>query len=264
MDCATVRAFLYPFIDGKTSLAENLEVQEHLDKCVNCYREYLLEKAVTRELANEVLWEEAPPDLWGWIEGAIREWEEKEPILRKALSGARRLRVVGMTLILGVLIAVAMSGQVNTSSLVAARAIMDHRQFIKLGKGPTIPVKQATDLSATFAQVLGAQHMTVPEPRPGRGMELLGGRLCFIEGKRGGVAIYRFGERVLSFHVLSQPLAGDEELIPLLHNGHTFYMAEQGGYRALLFRMSGSYCLLVSDLPDPEAASLAASFLERG
>ena len=72
MDCHEVRELLYAFLDGKTGLKENLEIQEHLDRCEACGREYLLEQAIARRFKESALWEEAPPQLRVNIEKGIK------------------------------------------------------------------------------------------------------------------------------------------------------------------------------------------------
>ncbi|MFZ2064044.1 MAG: zf-HC2 domain-containing protein, partial [Candidatus Binatus sp.] len=71
MNCDDARMLMHGHLDGELDLADDLEVQRHIEECPRCASEYAALRAMRTRLKDEAFRFEAPPALKEKIRRAI-------------------------------------------------------------------------------------------------------------------------------------------------------------------------------------------------
>jgi|GEM_PF-1376810 len=255
MNCGKARKVIY-LADRLSSASTGwVEAQGHLQGCPLCRRFFSDEEALAAFLRERSSRTPAPPHL---REKILAQMARKRPIVSEGLAirGRRRVRLAALLLFISALVLLGgIAGyQVLTrdwQERMVAELIDDHVRFQPGAYEITSP--QADQVEAWFS---GKVDFAVQAPRFEQ-VELLGGRLCYLSGKKGALLSYRKQDTLISFYILD----GSDVSLDRFNRrewGHeTLALESDRGQSLILWKDRGLAYALVSDLPEEELVRMA-------
>lgn len=244
MNCREANEQLSALLDDQLEPAERERLEAHLAACPLCQGELLAFQRVDALLREHLPRPEAPPHLKGEIFRQFR-LTRIEMLLEGLRAGVRlRWALTGVALALAVLVWAVLQvhegSQPSMDRLVQA-AVANHVSSL----AGRLPVEVAdpdpSRVSAWFEGKLPF-HAKVPD-LSGRGVRLLGGRLCHIQGDDVAYVTYRRGGHPLSLFVFDgtgRDLPGE--------GAHHVMSTSAKGYQAVCWKRGSIGYLLVSNL----------------
>ena len=263
MSCGQARKVIY--------LAERLEpvspewvrAQEHLQQCAQCQTFFSQEEALRDLLKKRLARQGVPAHLRERILEQIAEAHAQQgsrggPF---ALKGNRV--PVAIAVALGALVALVI-GIVSYQSLpldrqerVLAEFIDDHLRF-RPGASQ-IESSRAEQVEAWFS---GKVDFLVQAPRFEQA-ELLGGRLCYLFGKKGALLSYEKHGTLLSFYILEGSDIKLDRFEQHAFRDNSFAYGMGKGHNLVIWKDRGLLYALVSDLQKEELVRLASNVSSR-
>ena len=257
MNCDDARVLMHGHLDGELDLADDLEVQRHIEECPRCTSEYAALRAMRTRLKDDAFRFEAPAAL-------------KEKI-RRALPAATISRSNGYQSRRGAWVqrtarfAVPMAIGAMLALIIAPRTIT-----------PAINQQLAGEVVASHVRSLMATHLmdvastdqhTVKPWFNGKldfsppvndfvkdGFPLVGGRLDYIEGRPVAALVYQHGKHVIN--VFMWPTTGTATSAERIETEH--------GYNVEQLTVAGMNCWVVSDLNQLELDKFAGLIRAKG
>lgn len=264
MKCDQVKELLYRFIDGRTTAQDNTFIQEHLELCLECAREYQIERQVTEKLANGSLWEEAPNGLYETVRARLRTEKVGSRLFRILPAFFRLPALAAVTALLLLALGVTIyrtNGGMTTEGLIA-HVVRDHQNVSAKGAA-FLPVPVSTAKMA-MEQIAGGR-LTVAQS-PGGEIEVIGGRFCAIGKKaKTPMIVYRVAGQDVSLHLFPETVRGLKNWEKVSTPVGPGYMVPVGqkGAKALLVERDGALSLLVSELPEDKLIHLASVLVKK-
>ena len=258
--CKEVKEQTYFFLDGRLEKKVTSRIEEHLDACPGCRREYVLESNLNLRLKDQALWEEAPFGLALRVRTAIREREPRRTPLSALWAFFYRqqafVAVAGLALIvLGVTWNLS---QGTKATQLVAHMVKDHH-VLHLARGSqdlAVPVPEVAELMHQLTR--GEVHIpTASQP----GLEVVGARFCNIEGVKTPMIVYRVAGKEVSLHALPKPVKGFKDFKKVTLKGETMYVGSANGHQTILYKAGDAYCLLAGELPRQGLLELASKIL---
>ena len=264
MFCGDARKVIY--------LADRLEpvstqwvgAQEHLHQCTKCQTFFSQEEALRDLLKTRLAGRGVPPHVRESILGQIAEARARQrrqagPF---ALKGKRIPAAIAAAL--GALVALVL-GVVSYQSLpldrqerVLAEFIDDHLRF-----RPAVFQIESSRVEQVEAWFSGKVDFLVQAPRFEQA-ELLGGRLCYMFGKKGALLFYQKHGTPLSFYILEESGIKLDRVERHEYGDNRFAYGMGKGHNLILWKDRGLLYALVSDLQKDELIRLASSVSSRG
>jgi anti-sigma factor RsiW len=258
VNCDDARLLLHGHLDGELDLADDLEVQRHIEQCPRCASEYAAMRALRSRLKDEAFRFEAPAAL----EEKIRRTIPVPPSPSRAAGyPARREGWVPRA----IRIAVPMAIGAMLALIVAPRAFH-----------PAAGQQLASEVVASHVRSLMATHLmdvastdqhTVKPWFNGKldfsppvtdfakeGFPLVGGRLDYINGRPVAALVYQRGRHVIN--VFMWPATGDATSAERIETEH--------GYNVEQLMVAGMNCWVVSDLNSQELDKFAGLIRAKG
>lgn len=99
MSCRETQSLLHAYVDGELALSESLEVEHHLDECVDCRQLHKNALTLRASLRAPSLYHQAPRPLVARIHASLPRKSQRLPWLFWGLSGASTA-VVAICLVL--------------------------------------------------------------------------------------------------------------------------------------------------------------------
>jgi anti-sigma factor RsiW len=257
LNCDDARVLIHGHLDGELDLANDLEVQRHIDECPRCASEYAALRAMRTRLKDDAFRFEAPAAL-------------KEKI-RRALPAATISRSNGYQSRRGawvqrsVRFAVPLAMGAVLALIIAPRTI-----------APALNQRLAGELVDSHVRSLMATHLmdvastdqhTVKPWFNGKldfsppvndfvkeGFPLVGGRLDYIEGHPVAALVYQHGKHVIN--VFMWPTTGTATSAERIETEH--------GYNVEQLTVAGMNCWVVSDLNQLELDKFAELIRAKG
>ena len=257
MNCDDARVLMHGHLDGELELADDLEVQRHIEDCPRCVSEYAALRAMRSRLKDEAFRFEAPATL-------------KEKI-RRSLPAATMSRSNGYQARRGAWVqrtarfAVPMAIGAMLALIIAPRTM-----------APAINQQLANQVVASHVRSLMATHLmdvastdqhTVKPWFNGKldfsppvndfvkdGFPLVGGRLDYIEGRPVAALVYQHGKHVIN--VFMWPTTGTATSAERIETEH--------GYNVEQLTVAGMNCWVVSDLNQMELDKFANLIRAKG
>ena len=212
MNCDDARVLMHGHLDGELDLADDLEVQRHIEECPRCASEYAALRAMRTRLKDEAFRFDAPPALKEKIRRALPESTPSRSTGYPSRRGAWVQRAVRF--------AVPMAIGAMLALIIAPRTM-----------APALNQQLANEVVASHVRSLMATHLmdvastdqhTVKPWFNGKldfsppvtdfvkdGFPLVGGRLDYIEGRPVAALIYQHGKHVIN--VFMWPTTGDRD-----------------------------------------------------
>jgi anti-sigma factor RsiW len=257
VNCDDARLLMHGHLDGELDLADDLEVQRHIDECPRCASEYAALRAMRTRLKDEAFRFEAPAAL----KEKIRRSLPAATISRSNGYQSRRGAWVQRT----VRFAVPMAIGAMLALIIAPRTM-----------APALNQQLANEVVASHVRSLMATHLmdvastdqhTVKPWFNGKldfsppvndfvkdGFLLVGGRLDYIEGRPVAALVYQHGKHVIN--VFMWPTTGTPTSAERIETEH--------GYNVEQLTVAGMNCWVVSDLNQLELDKFANLIRARG
>jgi anti-sigma factor RsiW len=255
--CDDARLLMHGHLDGELDLADDLEVQRHIDECPRCASEYAALRAMRTRLKDEAFRFEAPAALKEKIRRAL-------PASTPARSNGYQSRR-GSWVQRTVRFAVPMAIGAMLALIIAPRTI-----------APALNQRLANEVVDSHVRSLMATHLmdvastdqhTVKPWFNGKldfsppvndfvkdGFPLVGGRLDYIEGRPVAALVYQHGKHVIN--VFMWPTTGTATSAERIETEH--------GYNVEQMTVAGMNCWVVSDLNQLELDKFAELIRAKG
>lgn len=257
MNCDDARVLMHGHLDGELDLADDLEVQRHIEECPRCASEYATLRAMRTRLKDEAFRFDAPPALKEKIRRAIPASATSRSNGYPSRRGAWVPRSVRF--------AVPMAIGAMLALIIAPRTM-----------APALNQQLANEVVASHVRSLMATHLmdvastdqhTVKPWFNGKldfsppvtdfvkdGFPLVGGRLDYIEGRPVAALIYQHGKHVIN--VFMWPTTGTATSAERIETEH--------GYNVEQMTVAGMNCWVVSDLNPVELDKFAGLIRAKG
>jgi anti-sigma factor RsiW len=255
--CDDARLLMHGHLDGELDLADDLEVQRHIDECPRCASEYAALRAMRTRLKDEAFRFEAPAALKEKIRRALPASTPARSNGYQSRRGPWVQRTVGF--------AVPMAIGAMLALIIAPRTI-----------APALNQRLANEVVDSHVRSLMATHLmdvastdqhTVKPWFNGKldfsppvndfvkdGFPLVGGRLDYIEGRPVAALVYQHGKHVIN--VFMWPTTGTATSAERIETEH--------GYNVEQMTVAGMNCWVVSDLNQLELDKFAELIRAKG
>jgi len=255
--CDDARLLMHGHLDGELDLADDLEVQRHIDECPRCASEYAALRAMRTRLKDEAFRFEAPAALKEKIRRAFPASTPARSNGYQSRRGSWVQRTVGF--------AVPMAIGAMLALIIAPRTI-----------APALNQRLANEVVDSHVRSLMATHLmdvastdqhTVKPWFNGKldfsppvndfvkdGFPLVGGRLDYIEGRPVAALVYQHGKHVIN--VFMWPTTGTATSAERIETEH--------GYNVEQMTVAGMNCWVVSDLNQLELDKFAELIRAKG
>ncbi len=248
MNCSVTRKILYPVPEKCALSLETARAMQHLRECPECRSYFEAQTDWARLLREKVGREVAPEALRKSVVELVEEGAG--PAARRALPHGRPI-AAGVLLLVGS--AALWLAYLAPSRLFFRELCEDHAKY--LSAESQVHSAAAPEIESWFR---GKTDFNVRVPAF-ENASPLGGRLCFLQGRKAALIFYRKGERPVSLFQFEEK--GIRLLV--LHrsdvDGVPIWRTSIKGYSLVAFEHRGVIYALVSDLRDSELLDLAAA-----
>ena len=263
MTCGQTRTVMY-LADRMESVSPQwVEAQDHLKHCPECRAFFFDEEALRSVLKTRLAKQAVPAHVRERILARIGEARTYDGRRRAFSLRGTRVRAAVATA-LGVIL-LFLVGIVGYQSLnndpqerVLAELIDDHLRF-KLGAS-ALESSQVKQVEAWFS---GKVDYPVQAPRFEQ-TELVGGRLCYLFGKKGAMLFYRKDGAMLALYVLDGTDLNIDRVARPESGDRGFAYGVGKGHNLVLWQDRGLVYALVSHLQKDELVRLAANVSRGG
>lgn len=241
MTCQDAQKVLHAFVDGELDLMKNLEIEEHLQECSDCARSHQSLQSLRAAIQSEARYYEPRAQLRDRIKSAIRSARRGKSPIRSYHAGWLALAASVVLVALG--------------AWGLTRILSSSRQLPVLGEELLASHVRSQMLPAHLVDVESSDRHTVkpwfegkldysPDVRDlaGRGFNLVGGRLDYVDHRPVAVLIYQRRKHLIN--LFSWPAIQDSVAPPSAWT--------RKGYHLLSWSRSGMTYWVVSDLNETE------------
>ena len=257
MNCDDARLLMHGHLDGELDLADDLEVQRHIEQCPKCASEYAALRAMRIRLKDETFRFEAPAALKEKIRRAI-------PATTASRSNGYQSRREGwapraarfvVPMAIGAVLALVIAPRTIAPALnqrLANEVVASHVR--------SLMVTHLMDVASTDQHTVkpwfnGKLDFSPPVTDFAKdGFPLVGGRLDYIDGRPVAALVYQHGKHVIN--VFMWPTTGDSTSAERIETEH--------GYNVEQLAVAGMNCWMVSDLNQVELDKFAEMIRAKG
>jgi anti-sigma factor RsiW len=248
MNCSVARKILYPVPEKCVLSLETAPAMEHLRECPECRNYFEFQTGWAQLLREKVGTEPAPESLQKGVANLVEEGAG--PAARRALPRGRSI-AAGVLILAGS--AALWLAYLTPSRLFFRELCEDHVKY--LSAESQVDSAAPPEIESWFR---GKTDFNVRVPTF-ENASPLGGRLCFLRGRKAALVFYRKDGRPVSLFQF------EEKGIHLLAlhrsevDGVPVWRTSIKGYSLVAFQHRGVIYALVSDLRDSELLDLAAA-----
>ncbi|MFQ5804045.1 MAG: anti-sigma factor family protein [Candidatus Methylomirabilales bacterium] len=258
--------YLQAYCDGELEAPKMLDVEAHLQSCLSCRQAVEAEQAFREGLRTRLSREPVPPHLAERIRARIAEEEgprhpTRAPVWgQRAWSLAVAASIAFITLggVLGYLIA--QPGSKPGVHPLVTELVSEHMKFAPLENPAELPSRNTAQV-AFWVQRQTGHPIRVPDYSTA-GIQLLGGRVTELGGRRAGYIVYEKGRNIISLFAFPRYEASLSGLREIRRNGRTFLTGEYQMKQILLWESGHMTYALVSDVGWDELFECARVFFE--
>lgn len=244
MNCDGARALANASVDGELDLVREIEIEAHLKDCAACARLYDAQREWRTALLSHDLYSRAPVDLHRRVRQALTASGAGSPrSLGRAWHLWPALAAAAALILLAVSAAWMLRARPASDELVAREAVAAHVRSLLPGHLMDVPSSDQHTVKPWFA---GRVDFSPPVTDfSGRGFELVGGRLDYLDGRTVAVVVYKRRQ-----HILNLFMSPSRDQAPVR-------MGSSRGYNLVHWSRAGLEYWLVSDLNSTELRQFA-------
>lgn len=273
MNCQQVKKYIYAFLDSRTDLEKNLEIQEHIESCSNCTAELKIEDKIGRILSDLYIWETCPREvedrMLSIIDNIESERHDKSVSIKIFGTAFRRsfglkLLALAALILLFVSVLILMRPYTKITDLpIEIKGIASDNAYVA-SKDMALDIVSSDVQNIRRELAKQVQFSFVLPKFANYDSKAEGARVCLIGGKKGVHVIYRVGDNLVSYFAMPELNADLAYLKSFQIRGRTIYKAEYMGQRIFIWKQGAIYCALVSTISEDEMIKIVNSILEEG
>lgn len=267
MNCQQVKKYVYAFLDSRTDLEQNLQIQEHIESCCSCSAELKIEDRIGRILSDLTIWESCPKQVIDRMHVVIANMETEQrtkSIWDYRKSFGLKLFAIAASILLVVSLAVLMRSYTAVTKLPReVKEIASDHRYVELEKMPLDIV--SSDMQNVRDKLFKKVQFSFDSPMfTNYAAKIVGGRVCIIGGKKGAHIVYRLGSNLVSFYALHEIKFDFSSLESFELKGKRIYKAEDEGHRIFIWKQDTIYCALVSTFSEDQMIKIMSSIIDEG
>jgi anti-sigma factor RsiW len=257
LNCDDARVLMHGHLDGELDLADDLEVQRHIEECPRCAREYAALRAMRTRLKDDAFRFEAPAALKEKIRRALPAATISRSNGYQSRRGAWVQRSVrfAVPLAMGAVLALIIAPRTITPAInqqLAGEVVDSHVRSLMATHLMDVA---STDQHTVKPWFNGKLDFSPPvNDFVKDGFPLVGGRLDYIEGRPVAALVYQHGKHVIN--VFMWPTTGTATSAERIETEH--------GYNVEQLTVAGMNCWVVSDLNQLELDKFAGLIRAKG
>jgi anti-sigma factor RsiW len=257
LNCDDARVLMHGHLDGELDLADDLEVQRHIEECPRCAREYAALRAMRTRLKDDAFRFEAPAALKEKIRRALPAATISRSNGYQSRRGAWVQRSVrfAVPLAMGAVLALIIAPRTITPAInqeLAGEVVASHVRSLMATHLMDVA---STDQHTVKPWFNGKLDFSPPvNDFVKDGFPLVGGRLDYIEGRPVAALVYQHGKHVIN--VFMWPTTGTATSAERIETEH--------GYNVEQLTVAGMNCWVVSDLNQLELDKFAGLIRAKG
>jgi anti-sigma factor RsiW len=257
LNCDDARVLMHGHLDGELDLADDLEVQRHIEECPRCAREYAALRAMRTRLKDDAFRFEAPAELKEKIRRALPAATISRSNGYQSRRGAWVQRSVrfAVPLAMGAVLALIIAPRTITPAInqqLAGEVVDSHVRSLMATHLMDVA---STDQHTVKPWFNGKLDFSPPvNDFVKDGFPLVGGRLDYIEGRPVAALVYQHGKHVIN--VFMWPTTGTATSAERIETEH--------GYNVEQLTVAGMNCWVVSDLNQLELDKFAGLIRAKG
>lgn len=237
MNCLEVQGLLHAYIDAELDMANSLKVEQHLEKCSACRRDYHDYRALSAAIRDDSLYFQTPAPFQKRIQAALRKADEPANIAR---VGSWRRLAVAATLLLcalfGIWGLIQFWSRSSDQNLMVQQVLNSHMSSLMGNHLVDFTSSDENAIKPWFAGKLGFSPPVI-DLHP-QGFSLIGGRLDYLDHQPVAAIVYKVDTHIIDLFVWPST-QHDESGARLLN---------LQGYHLISWRAYGMNCWAISDL----------------
>ena len=244
MNCDDVRILLHGHLDGELGVLLDLEIEQHLEECSKCAREFATLRAMRTRLRDETFRFEAPPELKEKIRRALPQAPPHANGYASRRSGfVPRAIQFAVPLAIGAMLTLFIAPRAlrpGNNDILAREVVASH---VRSMMGSHLMDVASTDQHTVKPWFNGKLDFSPPVTDFAKqGFPLVGGRLDYVDERPVAALVYQHGKHVIN--VFMWPSAGTATSAERIQ--------PEQGYNVEQLMVAGMNCWVVSDLNQNE------------
>lgn len=257
MVCDDNSRLLHGYLDGELDLVRSLEIEEHLETCLDCAQQLWSQQRLRKAFRSASLYERAPSGLAVRIRASISQEGAREARATSqptaiTMSAAKRktwnwLAVAAAIMLMALLTWRILPGveRRGNSDLVARELVGSHIRSLQPGHLFDV---QSTDQHSVKPWFDGKLDFSPPVRDLTRdGFPLIGGRLDYVDHRAVAALVYQQHQHLINVFIWPADRQTDSNL----------HSESSQGYNMVFWERGGMYLCAVSDLSTSELQQFA-------
>lgn len=258
MHCGAARRCLYAMWGSSAGATEEVaRAREHVAACAACRDFFAAEEEFRSLIRGRVPRETAPAALRERVLALIAEERgAPAPRARRSSRGSLRRTVGALGLVAALAGGIWLVQHKNRAPSLPFASILVEDHAGNLSSTMEITTSDPEAVQQWFREKAGLAFRLPATSEP----QLVGGRLCHLQGRKAALIWYRHPQSMVSLYILDAGNAelSDEQTIAL--DGKRCIVDARKGYSVVMWKERGLLYGLVSDVRDAELLRLAAKF----
>ncbi len=199
MNCQDTQNLMNGYTDGELDLMRNLEIEQHLQECQACTRDYRSHQSLRSVINDDSLYFKAPANLRKRVRLAVREANKDEP--RSSIFSWRWLSVAASAALVAIIIwsFVSMESNPTTENLLAQEVVSSHVRSLMANHLTDVPSSDQHTVKPWFD---GKLDFAPPvADLTAQGFPLVGGRLDYIGNRPVAALVYQRRQHFINLFI---------------------------------------------------------------
>lgn len=257
MTCGEAREYLFAFLDNELDASLSIGLQQHLDRCHDCAREAEVERAIRRELGENLDGQKVDPAPGA--QALLRTMSRAAGQRSRFAKFGRRAALAASIVFLVIAGSATWLGLRDgwgeqRPNRFAEAVVADFEHF--LSEGRTLQLV-STDRETVAAWLRRETGLDIREPLPqGPHCRLVGARKCKLLGRTAAFAVYEMNGQTASLIVVDRKRADLDGMEQFDHEGKTHWVDRCKGHTVVACPRGDVVYAAVSVLPQHELIRL--------